>query len=180
MLPARLLAALLVLAVPSAVIGQPTRELMVRLTETPQGIRLDTIGRQEKIAAPVERTFEALKLAYAEFEIPRNTESSQYREIGNTQLATRRSFAKERISKSLDCGRGLTGEYADQYRVTIAVVSWVSPLRDRTDSSTIHTALVGGGRATDGSTAWPLQCASLGAFERRLANRVRAVVTTLP
>jgi hypothetical protein len=165
--------ALVTLLSAASLAAQPRRELLVRLTEVPQGIRLDTIGRVEKIGAPLERTFDAVRKAYAEFEIGTNTESVQHGEIGNTALALRRRFAGERVSKSLDCGRGMAGDYADQYRISVAVVTWVSPRESAADSSTVHTALVGGGRATDGATAWPLQCASLGYFERKLAKRVR-------
>ncbi|MCU0636655.1 MAG: hypothetical protein MUE41_17425 [Gemmatimonadaceae bacterium] len=161
---------------PLTLLAQPRRELNVRIPEAPQGVRLDTIGRTVKVAAPESKTFDAVVKAYDEFEIPRNTEQRGSGEIGNTALVVRRAFAKDRLSRVMDCGRGMTGEYADQYRVTLAVVTWVRPFGAAGDSATVHTALVGGGRAMDGSSAWPIQCASLGKFEARLAERVRELV----
>jgi hypothetical protein len=164
------------LLTPLALAAQPRRELQIRLVETPQGIRLDTIGRTVKIGASESRTFDAVVKAHEEFGIARNTESRASGEVGNTALVARRNFANERMSLAVDCGKGMTGSYADQYRLTLAVVTWVSPFGAAKDSATVHTALVGGGRATDGSTAWPLQCASLGRFEKRLADRVKELV----
>jgi hypothetical protein len=169
------LLALSVLA-PLALVAQPRRELNVRIPEAPQGVRLDTIGRTVRIGAAEAKTFDAVVKAYEEFGIARNTELRAAGEVGNIALVARRTFANDRMSLSIDCGRGMTGSYADQYRVTLAVVTWVSPFGAAKDSATIHTALVGGGRATDGTSAWPLQCASLGRFERRLEMRVKELV----
>jgi hypothetical protein len=166
----------LLLALPVLLAAQPRRSLVVRNVDLPAGVRLDTIGRLEKVAAPAAATFDAVVTAFTEFGIPRNTESVAGGEVGNVELVTRRTFAGERASLSVDCGRGMTGSYADSYRLRLAVVTWVSPMGAAPDSSTLHTALVGGARAVDGTSAWPVQCASLGRFEKRLAARVRELV----
>ncbi|MCU0648563.1 MAG: hypothetical protein MUF00_11240 [Gemmatimonadaceae bacterium] len=161
---------------PALLLAQPRRELNIRIPEAPQGVRLDTIGRTTKIGAPEARTFDAVVKAYEEFGIARNTESRANGEVGNTALVVRRQFANDRLSRAMDCGRGITGDYADQYRMTLALVTWVRPFGAAGDSATVHTAIVGGGRATDGTTAWPMQCASLGRFEAKLADRVKQLV----
>jgi hypothetical protein len=189
MLPARVAARLLARLAPFAsllalvltagarsALAQPARALPVRLPDVPAVIRLDTLGRTLGVSASPARTWEALRAAHAEFKITPTTRDQTRGELGDVALAMRREFAGERVSRSLDCGRGLTGEYADQYRLTAAIFTWVQGVPSQPDSSTVHTAFVAGGRATDGTRAWPIQCNSLGRFEQRLAERVRALV----
>jgi hypothetical protein len=156
--------------------AQPTRALPVRLPDVPAVIRLDTLGRTLGVSASPARTWDALRAAHAEFKVTPTTRDQARGELGDVALAMRREFAGERVSRSLDCGRGLTGEYADQYRLTAALITWVQAVPSHPDSSTVHTAFVAGGRATDGTRAWPIQCNSLGRFEQRLAQRVRELL----
>jgi hypothetical protein len=159
--------------------AQPAREILVRLPEVRDLIRLDTLGRTIGVSASPALAYTALEQAHEELGIPRSTADRARREIGHLALPVRRELARERASRSLDCGRGLTGEYADQYRLTVALLTWVAEVPGRPDSSTLHTALVAGGRATDGTRAWPMLCNSLGRLEARLAARVRELANTL-
>lgn len=169
---------LLALAASRAAFAQPSRPLAVRLPEVVSVIRLDTIGRTLGVSASPERTWDALRSAHNEFGIVVTTRDHQRGELGDVALGMRRQFAGESISRSLDCGRGLTGEYADQYRVTAALLTWVNAVPLYPDSSTLHTALVAGARVNDGTRGWPVQCSSLGRFEQRLARRVREIVNS--
>ncbi len=177
-LPVRtILSALALLSAGHELHAQPSRALAVRLPEVNTVIRLDTIGRTLGVSASPDRTWEALRTAHDELNIVPTARDRSRGELGDVALVMRREFAGERISRSLDCGRGLTGEYADQYRLTAALLTWVSAVPAHPDSSTVHTALVAGGRVTDGTRAWPIQCNSLGRFEQRLARRIRELVS---
>jgi len=158
------------------VAAQPGRGVVARLPDVRDPIRLDTLGLPLGVGAAPAATFAALEQVHTEFGIVRTISDRARGEMGNLALPVRREFAGERVSRALDCGRGLGGEYADQYRLTVALLTWVTAVPGHPDSSLVHTALVGGGRVVDGTRAWPMQCNSLGHLEARLAKRVRDLV----
>ena len=82
-----------------------------------------------------------------------------------------RTLGKDRVSKSLGCGDGLTGPNADNYYVYLRLQIALSPLPD----SRTSLAMAFGGEAVDipGSQTERVACASTGDFERRLAKRLQ-------
>jgi hypothetical protein len=116
------------------------------------------------------RVFHALAEVYAELKIETALMDSVELEIGNEKFFKRGSVAGRRLSGFLECGSGLTGEYADNHRVDLSLVTFVRP--KTADRSTIRTVLLGAAiNVTEG--AKPTQnCNSNGELERLIHQRV--------
>jgi hypothetical protein len=89
-------------------------------------------------------------------------------EFGNPRCLARR-IEGERLSTHFDCGRTMTGPRADEYAVTLSVVT---RLADAPGDSTMVVTTVDGSakpRATSGNA---VHCASKGTLEMRVAHLV--------
>lgn len=89
-------------------------------------------------------------------------------EFGNPRFLARR-IERGRLSTHFDCGRTLTGHRADEYAVTLSVVT---RLTDAPGDSTVVVTTVDGSakpRATSGNA---VHCASKGTLELRVGQLV--------
>ncbi|MGH7603804.1 MAG: hypothetical protein ACRENK_07385 [Gemmatimonadaceae bacterium] len=114
-------------------------------------------------AAP-DRMLAALKAAYAGLGIETKLWDPSNGQVGNREFVRTRRMAGAAMSQYVSCGTTLTGEAADSYRITISLVSQVSPVAD---SSRIDTQLVA--RADDmASNKGTITCQTLGTLEGKL------------
>ena len=152
--------------------AQPPR-LLVKLRAFPFQIALDTmVLTRVQVAATPSETFAALRAVYEELKIPRSVADSVHGQLGTLRLVRSHTVGDERMSAYLNCGAGMTGAYADTWRVTMGIASFVRTADD--GKSTVATALVAQADDMDGASKAPIMCGSSGLLEARIATMVKA------
>jgi hypothetical protein len=106
----------------------------------------------------------ALRAAYAGLGIEPSFWDPDHGMVGNRQFVRTRRMAGAPMSTFISCGNTLTGDAADSYRITMSLVSQVTPVGD---SSKIDTQLVAS--ASDmASNKGTVPCETAGSLEARL------------
>ncbi len=142
---------------------------VVRMAAFPLPIMLDTVQRARvTIAAPRDRVlfatngvYEALKLTPELIDPPRG-------QIGVLRATASRRLADQQMSNLFNCGRGMAGENADTWRLTIASVTYVEA--KGTDSSVVSTSAVAQAEDMSGGSTDPVMCGSSGMLETRIVE----------
>lgn len=127
------------------------------------------------VAAPPERTFQALSAAYATLNIPITDINQQARTLGNTAFRTRRRIGDVPTMRALDCGGDSGMPNAETYQLTLTIQSKVVP--SDAGGSVILTTVEGTGRNATTSASSDVRCASLGALEKRIGELVKKTLT---
>ena len=124
----------------------------------------DANAADSTIEASPDVVFSALAAAYQELGIDVKFLNSTTREVGNKRFPKMYDLGGVRLSKYVGCGSTETGPVADSYRVTMSIVSQVTPSGTGSRVSTQLTAY-----AEDlGSSKGTLSCLTLGALEQRI------------
>ncbi len=122
------------------------------------------------VDASPEEVWAALPAVYAELEIPLTVRDPATRTLGNGGFRPRRIAGKRR-STFVDCGYGITATpYADQYQVTMSVVTRVRVGED--GATVVETELTGTAKPRDVSGG-VLTCNTKGVLERTILERLR-------
>jgi hypothetical protein len=79
------------------------------------------------VNAPPDKVLAALKSAYSDLGIEVKLLDPPHGQIGNRNFSRTRRLAGEPLSTYVGCGSTLTGEAADTYRVTMELISQVTP-----------------------------------------------------
>ena len=117
-----------------------------------------------------------LPAVYEEFGIPLTKVDAESYVIGNEGLKVSRRLKGVPLSRYLRCGDSQGMPNADTYDVLLAVVT---QLRPTTDGGTqVATTVDAAARPTSFNTTNTVACASSGALERRLHDRLAARVKT--
>jgi len=144
----------------------PTQTHRVVATSSDGNIRTYDGPRSDQaiIEAPPAATLAALNSAYADLGIEVKLMNPQTGEVGNKNFTKMYRLAGRPLSDYLGCGTTTTGQAADNYRVTLSLVSHVTPAGTVSRVQTQLTAY-----AEDlGSSKGTLSCLSLGTLEARL------------
>jgi hypothetical protein len=163
------LAALTLLAALPAAAQAP--RAVVRMRPFTRPIVLDSMTLAEEHAAPAGEAFRAAEAALTAFRIPVTTRDSAAGLLANLKLVRNGTLAGVPLSQYLNCGQGLTGQYADVHRVTLVVAAFVDPLPG--NRSRVGFALSGAAIDMAGHSVDPNACESLGTLESRLGSAVR-------
>ena len=116
------------------------------------------------VNAPPPVTLAALNSAYADLGIEVKLWNPQSGEVGNKNFSKMYRLAGKPLSEYVGCGTITTGQAADSYRVTMSLVSRVTPSGSGSMVETQLTAY-----AEDiGSSKGTLACLTLGTLEERL------------
>jgi hypothetical protein len=119
---------------------------------------------QAIIEAPPAATLAALNSAYADLGIEVKLWNPQTGEVGNKNFTKMYRLGGKPLSDYVGCGTTTTGAAADNYRVTMSLVSHVTPAGSVARVETQLTAY-----AEDiGSSKGTLSCLTLGTLEARL------------
>ncbi len=169
-LPMRLLLTALALVVATLPARAQHVRVRVGIVGHPAPLAIDSLASVHTIQAPRAQVFHAVAQVLAELELPVDTRDSVRGMVGVTSIARMRRFANAPISRYLNCGSGITGANADNWRVFITAFAFV----DARDAATteLRLAMVGGARDVAGSSTAPVACGSTGAFESLVAERV--------
>ena len=153
----------------------PRTERSVRISGT--GEYQMTIFNEPGVAArtvalPWRLVWGALEDAYAEMDVEVRYADPNTRQMGNNGYRVRR-IEGQRISTYLDCGMGLTGPNADNYDVTLSIMTRLDPVTG--DSTRIETTVDGSAkpRATSGNA---VHCRSKGELELRVAIHIQRML----
>ena len=141
-------------------------------------ILLDTMGLSRDVSGAPWRAFAALVLAYQQLRIPVSVSDSARRYLGNLHFTKMQRLGSSALSQLIDCGVGMTGPRADQYRVHLAVVSRVDSLPD--GRSRLRSTVVAGAEDVQGPSKDPVKCGSTGVLESRLGDIVAMHLKSLP
>ncbi len=123
------------------------------------------------VNASRESTYKAATAVLTELKIPVNTIDPAFRVLGNGSARVMRRIGKERLSSYLNCGSGITGAHADDWRVTMALFIWVEPVT--ATESRMRIGLLAGAQDVQGVAKDPVSCASTGLFESFSAAEIQ-------
>jgi hypothetical protein len=126
-----------------------------------QGVAVASIeGRQPDV-------FQALMRAYDELDIEIGGANQASGTIQSEKIATSRQYAGERMSELFHCGRSLTGERADTWRLQIEIASQAQ--HESTDRTRLTTRVTATARTMDGTSTNPVPCTTRGKLEQKIA-----------
>ncbi len=120
------------------------------------------------VSAPPASVWPVLGAVYERLAIPVATSDPRQRMLGNPGYSAGH-IENEPLSRYLDCGRGMGPPYADQYSVTLLVVTRLT--QAETGGTIVETTVDGSARPRDVSGS-PQHCVSKGRLELRVAELV--------
>jgi hypothetical protein len=129
----------------------------------------------DSFPAPLATTHRALVAAYTGLGIPANIVDAETGLVAVTESRVRGELAGSRASRFLSCGRTVTGERADEDRVTLTVISRLTP--SGTSASRVETRVVATAIDTRGTSARQ-GCTSTGELEARLHRAAKQALGT--
>ncbi len=125
----------------------------------------------EVVEATPEAAWEALPKAYADLGIPVREVSEASRTLGNSRFTLSRRLGETPLSRYLECGSGLTGPFADRYRIELLIRTSIVPVDG--GGVRVETYVEASGRNPEGSSNTIVACATTQRLEREIAGRVR-------
>ena len=126
------------------------------------------------IPASPDAVWEALIQVYGDLGIEIAGMDPRSRALNNPDLRISRRLGGERLSKYLSCGSGLTGAFADRFRVQMNILSSVTPAPDGT--SILNTTIQAFGVNPEGTSNTRVPCGSTYQLEYRIAAEVTGLV----
>lgn len=160
------------LVVPAAVLQGQILRARVWLPGFTTQVALDTVTVPEELDAPYGKVYTAVIAAFDELKIPLDTRDSARGVVGNLTLTKRVSLAGSPLSRWLNCGAGITGPNADNWRIYIAVVALLDRVSMSNKTQT-RVAMLAGAQDMQGNSKDPVVCASSGALETTMLELVR-------
>ena len=139
-------------------------------------ILMDTLKQVHDVKAPPGKVYEAALKAFADLGIPTGRTDGTRGIIGSERFERVNSLAGSPMSRSFSCGDSPTGPNADSFRLEIAVVAWVAPGDGGTTK--LGLATIASGRDITGVGRAPKECASTGALEIKLRDRINKIVSS--
>ena len=151
--------------------AQQTRTMVVipgRLTR----VITDTTGTLYEVPFPAAKTYAAVLRTYEELKLPSEVRDSAKGRVETGVFHRRGDIGGKQISTYLSCGDGITGPYADTYRVYMIVMTTVEPRGP--DRSAIRSVLLAGAVNVSEGARQPMACESTGRWEIRLHKEILA------
>ncbi|NUO62761.1 MAG: hypothetical protein HOQ11_03440 [Gemmatimonadaceae bacterium] len=123
------------------------------------------------VAAPLAKTWVALRAVYDSLGIPVSTVDESQHLMGNTGIKVRRTLGKTPLMRLLDCGHAQGGPNAETYEVFFAVATQLRPTADgaRTLAS---TSLQAQARPVSFAGEY-VACTTTGGLESRIADLLK-------
>lgn len=156
-----------------------TAQRKVLMTDAQTGfVRTDSDSgdRATRFAEPPGEVWRALTAVYESLKIEPEIIDSVHGQVGHTRLRAMRRFAGQPISTWLNCGTGITGDHANEYRIEMYLVSHVSPTgigaSVTTSFQAIATDIVGSGRDR-------ISCGSTGRLETLIRDKLASTLTIM-
>ena len=161
------LATLLLLAPPLA--AQRRRSVIVVPGQITQVIS-DTMGTPYDLPYSYHRVYRALVATFAALEIDATEQDSLAGQVGNLRFITRSPLAGKAMSDYLSCSSGITGPYADLYRIYLSIMSYLTLVAP--DRTTLHTGLLATAVDVSEGSRQAMPCETKGRLEIRIYEMV--------
>ena len=159
--------------------GPPTRTLGEQYSEgriTNVQPSVDKVSHD--IPAMASQVWAALNQVYDDLEIEVTNRAVGNLTLQSSDFTISRRLGGERLSRYFRCGTGVTGAFADRYRLRINMISTVVSLDP--DHSTLETTIQATGTNPAGTSNTRVPCGSTHLLESRIAAEVSAIVTGTP
>ena len=136
------------------------------------GERPKSVG--SNFAAPPTAVWIAVKQVYADLGIPVLVDNPPAHQLGNKDFNRTGRLAARPMTEFFDCGRGISGLNASNFRIYISLLTEVTS--DGNGGTKTLTTFTGSGQDMSGSSTDRVPCASTGRFEQLFLDRVKAQV----
>jgi hypothetical protein len=176
--PRSLLLCALLLACTVPLAAQTSFRARVGLLGYRDPIAIDTIAIETKLAAPPGKVFLGAVDGFKGLNIPLEVRDSVGGLVGVTAYKKSRAMAGSQMSKWFNCGAGMTGPNADNYRLDIAFMVIVD--KDGATGTRLRVGAIGSGVDVAGNAKDPVACASSGLLEAKLLDVVKAYIARNP
>ena len=156
---------------PPKMTARPAGRVRVSLPGFTAPIALDTVATVTEINAPIGKVWAAAADAMKQFAIPVDVRDSLAGLVGSTSFAKSRSIGGAQMSASFNCGTGITGPNADNYRINLAVMAMMEAISP--EKTKLLVAVVGSATDVQGSSKDPVTCATTGTLEGKIEKHIK-------
>jgi hypothetical protein len=163
----------LLLTVAAAADAQTAFRSRVGLRGYRDPIAMDTLASEYTVNAPTGKTFAAAAQVFKTLGLNATVRDSVGGLIGNEEFNRTRTLVGSQMSTWLNCGSGMTGPNADNYRITIALMIIIDPAVNNTTKMRI--GMVGSGANIVGNSTEPVACGTTGRLEERIAQMIKNI-----
>lgn len=164
---------LLLLTVVAAAHAQTAFRARVGLRGYRDPIAMDTLASEYTVNAPTGKAFAAAVQVFKTLGFNATVRDSAGGLIGNEEFNRTRTLVGSQMSTWLNCGSGMTGPNADNYRITIALMIMVDPAANNT--TRMRIGMVGSGANIVGNSTDPVACGTTGRLEERIAQLIKNI-----
>jgi hypothetical protein len=165
----RLLVVALVLGVAVPAQLEAQRRVNVTLKAYDQLVMLDTLAAWNEVLASPAEVYAAARRILDSLKVPVSHVDSVGGLVMSTEFSTRRRIANKPASWALRCGMGLTGDYANYWRLSVAYAVFIDKSGDQ---SRLGVAIAAGALDIEGASKPPVRCGSTGMFEKEIAKLI--------
>lgn len=137
---------------------------------------LDSGAVDVTLPASAGAVFFAARQVFFEMKIPTPLADSARGYLVNGRFIKLRSLAGEPLSKFLNCGAGMTGPNADNFRITMAIAALIDAKGP--NSTRLRLTALAGAESTEGASKSAIACGSSGILEDRILKTIRAKLGT--
>ena len=130
------------------------------------------------IAVPPPKVWLAVKSVYAKLDVPLTVENPGTRQIGNENFFRSHTFAGQSMASLVDCGSGMEGPKATNYRIYMSLLTFVIP--DGQGGTKVQTTFVPMGQDVAGGSSDRMSCGTTGRLEQWFLDQVTAAATSKP
>lgn len=155
--------------------AQQKQGTQLRIAGPTTWVRIDTVGTWVLVPGSTAHVYHAAGEAYKLLKVKTDLVDSLAGQIGSIGFTQTGSFAGRRMSAWIRCGEGITGPNADQWRVSMAILSGVE--RVSKDTTRIRTVVVASARNMTGGASPPMMCVTTGGLEERINMQVVAIAS---
>jgi hypothetical protein len=158
----------------STVEGSNTAPQRQAIFQSEQGTLLSDPARAEatQVDAPPAAVWAAVKKVYQDLEIPLTVDNLPGHQLGNTNFNKTRMLGGERMQMLVNCGQGMTGPNAANFRINMSLLTDVNP--DGKGGTKLQTTLIAKGQDVTAGSSDQIPCGPTGRLELMLLNRVKA------
>jgi hypothetical protein len=144
-------------------------DMNIRMRGFRERVLLDTMAVWHPVPGSPIQAFRNALFVLDSLKIPVAVADSIRGVIHHSGFVARSQLARKPISQSFRCGVGLTGDYADTWRVSVAYAVFVKP---EGEHSKIGVAFITGANDVEGVSKPAVQCGTTGTLEQTIAKAV--------
>jgi len=149
----------------------------IKFAAWPESVLLDTLRQNRELSTDPAKVYQAVLQTYAALGIPTGHTDGKTGIIGSERFERMRVLADAPMSKWFNCGGdGNAGPHANEYRVEIAIVTWVEANAPGGPAAKIGVAAAASARDVSGVFRNPMGCSSTGELEKKIIERVARLV----